>query len=65
MREIGINEFLGKSFDVYPFEGEWLKSFGEPEKNFLMVIYGASGNGKTEFAVKLTKYLAGSAVLLV
>lgn len=58
MRAIGITEFLGKSFDVYNFENEWLNSFGQPEKNFIMSIYGESGNGKTEFAIQLTKYLA-------
>jgi len=58
MRAIGITEFIGKSFDTYDFEGEWFESLGAPEKNFLMIIYGDSGNGKTEFAIKLTKYLA-------
>lgn len=58
MKAIGVKAFLGKTFNVYEFEGRWMESFGEPEKNFLMVIYGASGNGKTEFAIQLTKYLA-------
>lgn len=58
MKAIGIKEFLSKSFDVYEFADEWRDSFGEPEKNFVMVLYGDPGNGKTEFAVKLTKYLA-------
>lgn len=58
MKAIGITQFLDKSFDVYDFEGDWLESFGQPEKNFIMSIYGSSGHGKTEFAVQLTKYLA-------
>ena len=57
MKTIGVTNFLAKSFNVFPFEGEWLESFGEPEKNFTMVLYGDPGNGKTEFAVKFTKYL--------
>jgi DNA replication protein DnaC len=58
MKAIGITEFLNKSFDTYEFDGEWFESFGQPEKNFIMMLYGDSGNGKTEFAIKLTKYLA-------
>ena len=47
MKTIGVTNFLSKSFNVFPFEGEWLESFGEPEKNFTMVLYGDPGNGKT------------------
>lgn len=57
MRAIGVNAFIEKSFHTFPFEGEWLDSFGEPEKNFKMILYGESGHGKTEFNVKFAKYL--------
>jgi nucleoside-triphosphatase THEP1 len=57
MKAIGITQFLEKSFDVYEIEGEWLDSFGEIEKNFKMSVTGDSGNGKTEFVVKLIKEL--------
>lgn len=57
MKTIGVTEFLNKEFNTYAFEGEWLESFGEPEKNFRMILYGDPGNGKTEFAVKFAKYL--------
>lgn len=57
-KAIGINDFLSKNFDVFEFEGEFLDFCGEPEKNFTMSVYGESGNGKTEFCVKLAKYLA-------
>jgi hypothetical protein len=57
-RAIGVKELLKKEFITYEFEGEWLESFGEVERNFRMLIYGASGNGKTEFVVQLAKYLA-------
>lgn len=57
-RVIGVTQFLNKSFTTYDFKGEWLETLGEPEKNFAAIIYGESGNGKTDFAVKLTKYLA-------
>ena len=59
MKTIGVSNFIAKKFDIFPFEGEWKESFGEPEKNFQMIIYGDPGNGKTEFSVKFAKYLAG------
>jgi len=58
MRAIGIKEFLDRKFDVYPFEGKFFDSFGEPEKNAKFIIYGKPGNGKTEFCIQLTKYLS-------
>ncbi|MDP2061331.1 MAG: hypothetical protein U1C58_06175 [Flavobacteriaceae bacterium] len=65
MRAIGITEFLNKKFDAYPFGGNWLKSFGEPEKNFVMHVCGTSGNGKTEFSVQLAKYMAQFTKVLI
>lgn len=58
MRAIGVNEFLAREFDVYPFTSKWYDSFAEPEKNFRMLIYGKPGNGKTEFCIQLAKYMA-------
>lgn len=57
-RLIGISDFLGREFDTYPFEGRWLASFGEPEKNMKVLIYGLPGHGETEFCIQLVKYLA-------
>ena len=57
MRAIGVKAFIEKSFHTFEFEGEWKESFGEPEKNFKMILYGGSGEGKTEFTVRFAKYL--------
>lgn len=57
-KAIGMNEFLDTEFQVYEFQGAWLASFGTPEQNFRMMITGLEKNGKTDFAVKLTKYLS-------
>jgi hypothetical protein len=57
-RAIGITEFLNKKFVTLPFTGTWLASFGMPELNFKAIIYGNSGHGKTDFAVKFAKQLA-------
>lgn len=56
-RALNANEFLNKKFKCLEFTGNWLQAFGEPEKNFNMIIFGKSGNGKTEFSVMLAKYL--------
>ena len=58
MKAIGVNTFINKRFDTFAFDDAWKDSFGEPEKNFKMIVYGSSGNGKTEFSVKFAKYLA-------
>lgn len=57
-RSIGITDFLNRKFDTYDFDGQFLTSFGEPEKNFTMIVYGHPGNGKTEFCLQLAKYMA-------
>lgn len=45
-------------FDVAPFDGEWLASFGRPELRGTWTIFGTSGSGKTTFALMLCKYLS-------
>ncbi|MEO0337601.1 MAG: hypothetical protein AAF242_00160 [Bacteroidota bacterium] len=57
MKAIGINQLLNKKFVTYDFDGKWLESFGRPERNFKAVVYGESGNGKTDFCIKLAKYM--------
>lgn len=54
----GVKAVLDKKFVVYKFNGQWKLSFGYPERNFRALIYGESGNGKTDFTMKWTKYLA-------
>lgn len=55
-RALGVKDFLKRKFVCYPFDGEWLETFGEPETNFRMIVYGKPGNGKTEFCIKMAKY---------
>lgn len=59
MRGIGIQDFLERKFITYPFDGPWANTFGQPEKNMKVIIWGDPGHGKTEFCIKLAKYLAG------
>jgi predicted ATP-dependent serine protease len=39
------------------FKGKWFDSFGTPPTTGSWIIYGASGSGKTTFALQLAKYL--------
>jgi len=58
MATIGISDFLKKTYRVFDFDGEWADSYGtNPESNFKCLIYGESGQGKTEKAVRFAKYL--------
>jgi hypothetical protein len=42
---------------VLDFDGQWLESFGTPERRGSILIYGMPKNGKTDFAIKMAKYL--------
>lgn len=56
-KTLNVKTFLTKKFQILPFSGLWKNSFGEPCKQFSMMIYGSSGEGKTELAMQLGKYL--------
>lgn len=40
------------------FSGRWAASFGHPELRGSWLVWGNSGNGKTRFALQLSKYLS-------
>jgi len=37
------------------FDGEWYQAFGRPERSGCWIIYGKSGQGKSSFALQLTR----------
>lgn len=57
-RAISVAEMYKMTFIEMPFEGEWEESFGVPERSGVWILWGHSGNGKTDFAIKIAKYLA-------
>jgi hypothetical protein len=57
-RALTVNDLLNYRPHCMNFEGQWLASFGRPERTGTWLIWGNSGNGKTRFAIQLTKYLA-------
>jgi len=56
-RAVSVDQLLKKKFIEMPFEGKWEKSFGIPERSGVWIIWGESGNGKTNLALQLAKYL--------
>ncbi|MBV6442735.1 MAG: hypothetical protein EPGJADBJ_04458 [Saprospiraceae bacterium] len=57
-RSIGITDFLSRQFITHAFDGPWAATFGEPERNMKVIIWGDPGQGKTEFCIQLAKYMA-------
>lgn len=60
MKALGIKQFHQKTFKLLPHtDKDFANTLGSITKQFMLVVFGYSGNGKTEFCVKLAKYLAG------
>ncbi len=56
-RAVSVDQILKKKFKEMSFEGKWEKSFGIPEMSGVWIVWGHSGNGKTNFALQLARYL--------
>ena len=56
-KTLGVEQFLSSKKRVMPFEGAWRASFGQPSYSGSWIIWGASGSGKTRFALQLCKEL--------
>lgn len=56
-RALSVAELLSRRRRVMEFEGEWLSMMGQPEMSGSWIVWGASGSGKTRFALRLCKYL--------
>lgn len=58
MKVLGIKQFHQKRYKLLDLKKSKFKGLlGEVPKSFICVIYGFSGNGKTEFCVQLAKEL--------
>lgn len=57
MKVLGVTQFQQKKFKTLGFAGKWLAAFGNVEDHFSMIVYGQSGNGKTEMCMQLARYL--------
>ncbi len=55
---ISVHTLLGKKYPVYGFDSDLIEMIGEAEIGFKMLIWGASGQGKSTFAALLLKSLS-------
>lgn len=56
-RAYSVSNVLSKKFNPLGFTGDWHSTLGTPDKAFSAIIFGNSGQGKTEAAIKFAKYL--------
>ena len=52
-KAMSINDIMNRQYDTLQFTGEWLEAFGEPERTGVWFVWGASGSGKSSFAMQL------------
>lgn len=57
MKTLGTVQFQQKRFQYIEVPEEWKGLLGLVLKHFMCIIYGKSGNGKTEFCVRFAKML--------
>jgi len=56
-RAYSVSNVLNKKFKTMDFTAEWKSSFGCPSKEFSALVWGDSGNGKTDLMIQMAKYL--------
>ena len=56
-RAYSVNNIINAKFNTLDFDGVWKAGIGNPELTGSWVIYGPPKNGKTSFAMKLSRYL--------
>jgi DNA replication protein DnaC len=52
-KALSIKDIMNRKYETVPFTDEWLEAFGEPEHVGVWFIWGASGSGKSSFAMQL------------
>lgn len=57
-KALSIQNVLKARFHTLSVDGEWEAAIGQPELTGSWMIYGAPKNGKTTFAMMLSKYLS-------
>jgi len=59
MKVLGVKQFHQMRFKFLPIKEPLAGTLGQVPYNFIAVVYGYSGNGKTEFCMQLAKKLCG------
>lgn len=58
MKGLGVKQFLQMTFTRMPLSEEFAPIMGDLPYNFVGIVYGEPGHGKTEFCIRLAKELA-------
>lgn len=56
-KAMSITNITNRTYETLPFTGEWHDAFSTPERTGAWFIWGASGSGKSEFALQLSAEL--------
>jgi hypothetical protein len=57
MKVLSARQFDEIKHKFLGFEGEWLRFMGNMPETFIGLIFGESGEGKSEFCIRMAKYL--------
>lgn len=55
---MNASDLLEYKYDCYTFSGKYGEFFGNPSKNFHLMVFGRPKNGKSIFTVQFAKYLS-------
>jgi hypothetical protein len=55
---MNASDVLEYKYDLYNFSGKYKDFFGDPSKNFHIMIFGRPKSGKSIFTVQFSKYLS-------
>lgn len=55
---MNASDLLEYKYDCYNFTGKYGEFFGNPSKNFHLMVFGRPKNGKSIFTVQFAKYLS-------
>lgn len=61
---MSAQEVALRQYEMLSINGEWYSLIGRPEKNFVMMVHGEPGSGKTTFLLKFIKYLSNMGSVL-
>lgn len=59
MKVLGGFQFGQQTYDMLPVDGRFAATLGDLCMGFIMVVFGNSGNGKTELCLDLADYFRG------
>jgi len=57
---IDTNDLFNIKYDLYEFSEGFENVLGHPDKNFVAMIHGSAGSGKSSFAIKFASYFSNN-----